>query len=615
MVSSLTDLPVEVLIDNVLPAVDLADLGSLAATNKTMATICADDTFWKRKCLEDFNFHSSETARTSGWKVLYRGLFRPRIFVWGERRNGRLGLQELPRGLGAGVPYPLEVRIPGHRIVSLAAAGMSFYALDSKGVMFAWGTMNGEGMAFSSDGFSVEHKTAPVPHKLIMPTPIRTVSCGRLHTVALDAKSQVWTFCNWGRPFQLASALVDRHSPDTTPVQAEAGWSFSAILTQSGDVLVYWQNSGTMGRAFTEQMSLMDRNDETKARADGQHRIPCATWEMLQDPVRLRPIPDLPTLADNGLSQEEQAEPTKLVRIAGMDNNLIGLTNKGHVLLHRGLDNDRLAPGAHWEYLPEFSDIHALKRNPIYADDTLQAPETMRITHVTAHFHKFVAYSTGTRSVILMGNSDTGPLSRPEIMPALQNRSVINVLLGDYHNAALTSDGKLLTWGSYSNGALGLGDPRQLPAGAPGGYENEERRQRVIAQSFIADPPSVTEPAEVRFDHNGEKGRKFVFAATAGGWHTGALVMSLEPEKDRLEEQEEQQMPGAFPGAQNTETVPPPPEMGHTWGPGEMPGFPVPAGGGFRGGIGGRIFRIGYAGRGMNRGAYGPGGRGRGGQA
>lgn len=152
----------------------------------------------------------------------------------------------------------------------------------------------------------------------------------------------------------------------------------------------------------------------------------------------------------------------------------------------------------------------------------------IRLVQVTAHFHKFVAYSTGSRSVILQGNSDTGPHSPPEIMPALQDRGVINVLLGDYHNAALTSDGRLFTWGSFSNGALGLGDPRQLPAGAPGGYESEDRLRQVTANRFLAEPPSVVEPAEVRFDHNGEKGRKFVFAATAGGWHTGALVMSLE---------------------------------------------------------------------------------------
>lgn len=134
-------------------------------------------------------------------------------------------------------------------------------------------------------------------------------------------------------------------------MQAEAGWSFSAILMQSGDVLVYWQSSGVMGRVFNEQMSLMDNNDDTKARADDSHRIPCATWNMEQDPRHLRPIPDLPVLNNNGLSQEQQADPTKLVRIAGMDNNLIGLTNKGHVLKYHGLDNETSFTTARWEYV------------------------------------------------------------------------------------------------------------------------------------------------------------------------------------------------------------------------------------------------------------------------
>ena len=113
-------------------------------------------------------------------------------------------------------------------------------------------------------------------------------------------------------------------------------------------------------------------------------------------------------------------------------------------------------------------------------------------------------------------------------MPALQDRGVINVMLGDYHNAALTSDGKLLTWGNYSDGALGLGDPRQLEVGTPGGYSSEARRQQAITQNWISEPPRVLQPTEVSFDHTGQTGRKFVFAATAAGWHTGALVMSLE---------------------------------------------------------------------------------------
>ncbi|VDB94260.1 unnamed protein product [Peniophora sp. CBMAI 1063] len=534
MPRSFRDLSVEVLIDNLLPAVDLSDLGSLASTNRFLAAICSDDTFWKRKCLEDFNFSSGETARTSGWKVLYRGLFRPKIFVWGEKSSGRLGIQQglSTIGAGSGVPYPIELGIPGHRIISLAAAGMAFYALDVKGLLFAWGTLDGRHeMGNRRDGFSAAYKTAHVPYQLVMPNPIRSLSCGRLHTLALDTKCQVWTFCNWGRPFYLESERFNGLLPETTPVQAEAGWSFSAILTQSGDVLVYWHDDGAMRRAFNRQMALMDRDNGTKARPDEQSKtIPCATWGLKEDPFVLRPIPDLPVLSRNGLSEEQQAEPTKLVKIAGMDNVLIGLTNKGHVMKHGGLHNELSSgEGSRWEYLPEFSDAEYLRHNSVYQSEKLEAPDIMHITHVTAHFHRFVAYSTGSRSIILMSNDNTSPATPANIMPALQDRGVINVLLGDYHNAALTSDGKLFTWGSYSNGALGLGDPRELTPGTPGGYANEaQRHHQAEARGWIAEPPPVREPTEVRFDYNGDNGKKFVFAATAAGWHTGALVMSLE---------------------------------------------------------------------------------------
>jgi SCF-associated factor 1 len=41
-----------------------------------------------------------------------------------SRENGRLGVKQLPRNTGQGVPYPMEVKIPGSRIVSLVAGGM-----------------------------------------------------------------------------------------------------------------------------------------------------------------------------------------------------------------------------------------------------------------------------------------------------------------------------------------------------------------------------------------------------------------------------------------------------------------------------------------------------------
>ncbi|KAI0318375.1 RCC1/BLIP-II [Amylostereum chailletii] len=613
---ALSDLPVEVLIDNLLPSIALEDLVRLGRTNNFFAAVCFDDTFWKRKCQEDFNFTSAETARTSGWKALYKGIHRPKLFVWGERRNGRLGSTNLPRDMGNGVPYPIEIKIPGARIVSLVAGGMSFHALDSKGNMYVWGALNGEMGGISYDGFADKYKMASVPHKLILPMPIRAVSCGRLHAVALDSASQVWTFTNWGRPYKLVSPLLDCHAPETTPVQVEAGWSFCAVLTQSGDVLVYWPSSGDISVKYEQLEAELGRNDpSSQARATEDNRIPCAVVNVTSNPFYLPSIPQLPDLSEADPSEEEVAAETKLIKIAGLDNNLIGLTNKGHVLKFYNLDNEAFYPSGRWEYLPKFCNAAEIRKNSAYRNDgsTLEPPKALRITHVTAHFHTFVAYSAGADSTILMGGSDTHPETDAEIMPSLQKRSVISVVLGDYHRGALTSTGQLLTWGQYSEGALGLGDPRKLAVGAPGGYATEQQLNR--ARQHFRSPPDVAEPAEVRFDHQQKNrgGKKFCFAATASGWHMGALVIDLEPERNAEDEDGTEGMPGHFPSDSDT---PLPGGSGlPSTGPGDMPMYPPPVGGGMRRGfrgVRGGIFRIGYAGRGMNRGAYGPNGRGRG---
>ena len=85
-----------------------------------------------------------------------------------------------------------------------------------------------------------------------------------------------------------------------------------------------------------------------------------------------------------------------------------------------------------------------------------------------------------------------------------------------------------ITAGQYSNGALGLGDPADIEPGQPGGFLTQDHRQIALTHRR-GDPPNVTVPTEVRFDH-GEKKRNqmFCFAATAAGWHMGALVIDLE---------------------------------------------------------------------------------------
>lgn len=146
---------------------------------------------------------------------------------------------------------------------------------------------------------------------------------------------------------------------------------------------------------------------------------------------------------------------------------------------------------------------------------------------ISAQYRTFVAYSTGSSSVVLKGTNET-TVEDPEIVPELQNRNIISLIIGDYHYGALTSTGKLLTWGDFSRGALGLGDPTAIEVGQPGGYPTDRQRQ-VASDHGGPFPPRVTEPTEVRFDHHEKRSRRrFCFAATAAGWHTGALAIDLE---------------------------------------------------------------------------------------
>ncbi|KAL6307246.1 RCC1/BLIP-II [Sparassis latifolia] len=544
-----TDLPVELFLDNILPLLALSDLFRLSCTSRLFYLLASDETLWHRKLQDDFNFTGSETARNTGWKFLYKRLANPKVYVWGEKSHGRLGMIKFPQThVLEGVPYPVHLKIPGARIISLVAGGMSFHALDSRGNIYVWGTLDGTNFALRSEGYSSPGKRAEQPMRLQLPVPFRNISCGRLHCTAIDASSQVWIFTSWGRPFRIASPLLDKSSPETTPLQIESGWSFSSVLTQSGDVLVYWPFDGRTQQVIATTNEELDQSPSpaTRARVSATEPdvIPCHWWVMQDvEPTRLPAIPtgSLPQLLGTGLSQDLLGKETKLIKIAALDNTVIGLTNKGHVLKYSMLHGEDSPQHDAWEYLPHFCELGKIRAHPVFsprepedAQSRLEPLEIMLITHISAQFQTFVAYSTGSQSVVLLGKINDAPTPHaatpfiPTILPALQYRSVISVVLGDYHYGALTSTGKLLTWGAFSKGALGLGDPTKIEPGQPGGFENEQRLRAALNSQWAHTPPIVQVPTEVRFDYGERAREKYCFAAAASGWHMGALVIDLE---------------------------------------------------------------------------------------
>jgi len=164
-------------------------------------------------------------------------------------------------------------------------------------------------------------------------------SCGGFNMMTLDTNSTVWNFESWGRPYRLVSHLLDCSSPGTTPIQVQCSLNFSAVLMSSGDVYAWLLSDITLTEKYKEAMAKLDMDESTRAIVpDGGTVIPCHTWEIKMDPVKLvnLPIPyNLPDLPMTGLPEEERRKETKFIKIAALDYSLVGLTNKGHVCLLR----------------------------------------------------------------------------------------------------------------------------------------------------------------------------------------------------------------------------------------------------------------------------------------
>ncbi|PAV22969.1 RCC1 BLIP-II [Pyrrhoderma noxium] len=403
------------------------------------------------------------------------------MYLWGHAQNGRMGIP----GVSYGIESPmLFVPLSDRPISNLYAGGWSYMALDHKGRLYAWGAMNGGYRSHHYNGFESIGKTSERPLRLEMPDLLKSVSCGRAHAAALDVRGHVWMFLNWGQPFWFSTRLLDNTSPESTPIQVVSSWDCSAILTESGSVLVLWLDER---RIFTSSIE----NEPVRAT---DHIIQCSILEACQEPFLLPSIPGLPLLYETD-SPDSLEVVTKLVKIAAMNGALIGLTDKGHVLKM----NNFASGQSHyeWTYLPQFSEPARISS---YLTSSLNEPgnippRDIRMTDIVAQHLQFYAFTSHENTIVLRGNKTTNPSTAPDIIPQLSYKGVKSISIGDYHCIALTVYGKVYTWGRNLEGSLG----------------------------FQAEGTGDHPPTEVVIPLN----NGFCIGATAGGWHTGVLAIEL----------------------------------------------------------------------------------------
>jgi len=165
-----------------------------------------------------------------------------------------------------------------------------------------------------------------------------------MHSSALDVNNKIWNFLSWGRPFRMTWRVFD--DPQFTPVQVECGWMFSCVLVKSGAVYAWWPFSGSLRWEIASRDWEMDTYPDSFAQGV-EGVVQCAPWDTGLIPERLPPLPPLPVLSREG----EGAEETKLVKIAGLDEQIIGLTNKGHVLMFTGAPSGLAEAHGRWTYV------------------------------------------------------------------------------------------------------------------------------------------------------------------------------------------------------------------------------------------------------------------------
>ncbi|BGP24327.1 hypothetical protein JCM10295v2_003237 [Rhodotorula toruloides] len=575
---ALSSLPVDLLTDSLLPAIPAPDLVSLALTCRRWFDFITSEggsceILWQRKAVREMHFPAVVSGRRSGWYRLYARLASSSAYLWGQTSNGRLGLPTQQweiarisslrtRIVRDALTLPTRIALPSPP-VSLAAGGWSFHALTADGQVVSWGQMSGLGI-------QTEDAALNSPNRVLKPTilpqmrdvgPVRQVEAGRGHVVMLAEDGKVWEMRTFGRVFE----------------------DHSAALTTGGDVFLWWQPALevlSQAAAGAGEGSLESPTTEGVA------------FSLTLDTVKTPPLPSTTRSSD---------VKERLTLIACGEDFVVGLSNLSNVYFldlspvppprtqanpannedddaqagRTRLEQAFLQGERSWRLMRKFCDVDELARLEGFAKNGV-APGT-RITHVSAHFRSFAAYSVPSSaspqgSIVLLGAKDWTETTEPRVIPGLQNIGVINVAHGDYHHVALTSNGRLFSWGAYSAGALGLGHPQlantplslpptgsELRASQPDVEErirphpmpriirdDQFNRTRggfhgVRAPTPAARPPQpperVEKPTRIRFageddERNDETNQprssgKFVYAVTASGWHSGCLAVEL----------------------------------------------------------------------------------------
>lgn len=483
MKKGLSDLGEDILIYNVCTLLAIKDMRSLAETCKFFYHMLSTNAAYHLMYVKRFGSYGPFRAESHNWKDLYT-LHSSRLvslYTWGSGGNGRLGylVKDKPsyvrslRTLGISRPCKTE-NFDGSIIQSITAGGYSFQIL-SEGQIFCTGTATSHIGHLSPPGplrkdslaFPNPYLTSPnqlksckreskFVLKLTIPPrkEITSISSGRQHFVALDDEGRLLTWDTgmecWDigvyLSFPFAFGRISRIS---------AGWNSTAC---------YFGNFGLVV-VHSRKNSLITGQSDHWPTAEAKFSI----------------VPNLRSVID----------------FVALDNCIVFIDQSGSLKTY--VFPIEGATCGSIESLKSFDEwlIHrSLKKN-----------SNVAFTKVVGCFKTFVVFTDD--GLIVIGKKQQHLFSM-EIPEKLQNESIVDIVVGDYHYLAITKKGDLLSWGLelQSNGCLGLGSETDA-----GPMQEEGTSLRVVDPTVV--PKQNTNGQWLRI--------------AAAGWHSCAVYVNESP--------------------------------------------------------------------------------------
>ncbi|KAG2175848.1 hypothetical protein INT44_000326 [Umbelopsis vinacea] len=482
---NITDLPVDLLIQDLCPRLDFHSLIALSGTCRQFQTFCNDEAIWKKLVLREFHIPVYATFRNRGWKEIYSKLHDPVVYTWGEGTYYRLGHKQREvlgraRNIQGDEDTPRELEsLRGKKIIDIVAGGWSFHALDRDGNVWVWGMLQAEWPI--SRGVSQQPIKTPTLVEIPQGVKIASIACGRSHAIGLSTEGKVY---HWNHIKKVQEILLP--STSSRVIQVSGNWGYSSLLTAAGEIFIVPQPENA-------------EDDEVPILTSTVQGLGITLRNYVSDAL--------------AMGQDVNVIPGDMfVQIASMEGDTLALSRKGKVykfgtaqLIERETEEEeeRLGEGP-----PVFLSNPAATGGELrhYSspdqNDIVDSDGNLTM-FISSFFHNFAVYTLD--GAVKLGTARTTAEDEPTTRPEL-NSNICKVTFGDYHSGALTNDGDLLTWGSYSRGALGHGS-----AGLP-------RRNFPNRYAMMAPEPEIA-PRKIEALQN-----MFVFAASFGGWHSACLA-------------------------------------------------------------------------------------------